>query len=104
LLGTTVAFAAVSVWNLPWLLHRVFGTSIAELAGAVMAPLAGGLLYGSGLWWAAHHHAPQGRLGLAFEMALAALGFALLSGLAILVKKEERATWRLRWQTVFARG
>jgi O-antigen/teichoic acid export membrane protein len=104
LLGTSFAFATVSLWCLPWLLRRVFGTPIAELARAVAVPLAGGLVYASALWWAAHHHEPQGRLGLAFEMALAALGFAALSALVILGKKDERALWRLRLQTVFARG
>lgn len=104
LLGTTFAFATVSLWWLPWLLHRVFGTSVAELARGVVVPLAGGLFYSAGVWWIAHHHDPYGRLGLALEMSVAALGFAILSGLAVLTRRDERALWRLRLQTVFARG
>jgi O-antigen/teichoic acid export membrane protein len=104
LLGTTFAFVSVSLWNLPWLLHRVFGTSTAALARAVMVPLAGGLVYAAGLWWLAHHHQPSGRLGLAVEMGAAALGFSALSGLAILLREDERTLWRLRLRTVFARG
>jgi len=70
----------------------------------VGGPLIGGLFYGSGLWWLAHHHEPHGRVGLAVEMALGALGFAALGGLAILLKADERTVWRLRLRTVFARG
>jgi hypothetical protein len=104
LLGTTLAFVTVSLWNFPWLLHRVFGTSIAALAQAVAVPLAWGLVYASGLWWISHHHEPYGKLGLALEMALAALGFAAASALAILLKDDQRQLWRLRLRSVFARG
>ena len=71
LLGSTVAFVAVSLWNFPWLLGRVFGTSIAALVRAVLVPLACGLPYAWGLWWVAQHHQPLGRIGLAAEMGLA---------------------------------
>lgn len=104
LLGTTLAFVTVSLWSLPWLLHRVFDTSIAALAQAVAVPLAWGLVYTSGLWWVTHHHEPYGKLGLALEMALAALGFAAASGLAILLKDDQRQLWRLRLRSVFVRG
>lgn len=104
LLGTTFAFVTVSLWSLPWLLRRVFGTSPLALAWAVAAPLAGGVFYTSVLWWITQRHQPSGRLGLAVEMSLAALGFALLSGLAILLNKDDRTLWRHRFQTVLARS
>lgn len=104
LLGTTCAFVTVSLWNLPWLLHHVFGTSPLDLMRGVAVPLAGGVLYTSGLCWLTQQHQPWGRLGLAVEMSGAAAGFALLSGLAILLNKEDRTLWRLRLQTVLARG
>jgi O-antigen/teichoic acid export membrane protein len=104
LLGTTFASVAVSLWNLPWLLRRVFGTSTRALARAVAVPLAWGVLYAGGLWWLAHHHRPYGQLGLIVEMGLAVLGFAALGGAAILLNADDRAVWRLRLRTVFARG
>ncbi|WP_406701335.1 polysaccharide biosynthesis C-terminal domain-containing protein (plasmid) [Singulisphaera sp. Ch08] len=104
LLGTTFAFVAVSLWMLPVLLYRVFGTSPVALARAVGGPLLGGIVYTGGLWWITQRHQPVGRLGLAIEMSLAALGFSILCGLAILLNKNDRTLWRLRLQTVFARG
>jgi hypothetical protein len=94
----------VSLWMLPRLLYRVFGTSPVALARAVGGPLIGGLFYTSGLWWVTQQHQPEGRLGLALEMSLAALGFSILCGLAILLNKNDRTLWRLRLQTVFARA
>lgn len=104
LLGTTFAFVTVSLWSLPWLLHRVFGTSPLALGRAVAVPLIVGVFSTSGLWWLTARHQPSGRLGLAVEMSVAALGFLALSGLAILLDKNDRTLWRLRLQTVFARS
>jgi O-antigen/teichoic acid export membrane protein len=104
LLGTTVGFVGVSLWNLPWLLHQVFGTSTHALIKAVAAPLGWGGLATSGLWWLAHHHEPYGRVGLAAEIALAVLAFAALGSGTILAEPAERALWRGRVRTVFARG
>jgi O-antigen/teichoic acid export membrane protein len=104
LLGTTVAFTTVILWSLPWRLHAVFGTSMPALARALAVPLAVGLPYASALWWIAHHHEPYGRIGLAFEMGTAALGFLAVAGASILRDAHERSLWRLRLRTVFARG
>jgi len=104
LLGTLCAFLAINLWYLPWLLHRVFGTSLQQLAWAVAAPLAGGLVYTTLLWKIARSHQPWGRLGLAVEMGVAALGFLALSGSFILLNKNDRTLWRLRLEGMFARG
>jgi O-antigen/teichoic acid export membrane protein len=104
LLGSTVAFVAVSLWNLPWLLSRVFGTSAIALARAVALPLVWGMPYVAGLWWLARHHQPHGRIGLAAEMGLAAMAFASLAVLTVLSDADARALWRLRLRSVLVRG
>jgi hypothetical protein len=54
-----------------------------------------GVPYALGLWWITHVHQPWGWPGLIAEMSLAALGFLVLSGAAIL-SPTDRALWRLR--------
>jgi O-antigen/teichoic acid export membrane protein len=78
LLGTLVAFTTVNLWWLPWLLRRVFGTSLWSLFAAVMLPLAIGLPYAVLAWWFAHRHVPWGWLGLASEMIAVALLYLVL--------------------------
>jgi MATE family multidrug resistance protein len=95
LAGTTLALSAVTVWYLPLLLLRVYGTDMSALAGAVLPPLAGGLLYVTALWWFARAHRPPGWPGLAAEMSLAALGFLAVGG-RLFVSADHRALWRAR--------
>jgi O-antigen/teichoic acid export membrane protein len=94
-LGTLVANLTISIWWLPALLRRVFGIAPRTLIGAVAWPLAWGLPYAAGLWWAAHVHQPWGWFGLLAEMGGAALAFLVLSSLVIL-SPTDRALWRMR--------
>ncbi len=43
LVGTLAGFVTVSIWYLPYKLHRTFGTSIPALARAVATPLVAGI-------------------------------------------------------------
>jgi O-antigen/teichoic acid export membrane protein len=95
LLGTLVAFVSVTLWWMPWLLGRVFGTSLRSLFGAVLLPLTIGWPYAAGIWWLAHAHIPWGWLSLASEMIVAALGYlALWWWLGL--RGSERKLWRMR--------
>ncbi len=95
LLGTTVSYAAISLWYLPRALQRTFGVSAAELAKAAARPAVWGALYALALWWLAQRHHPYGWLGLAVEMSLAALVFLAVSARWFLTA-EERTLWLAR--------
>lgn len=95
LLGSTVAFLAVSIWAFPWLLRRTFGTPLPALARAALRPLAWGLPYTGALWWVARRHRPPGWLGLAAEMSAAALGFLALCAYLVW-DRADRDRWRGR--------
>ena len=69
LLGTLVAMTLTTVWYVPVLLRRHFGTSLRRLATAVAVPLGWAVPYaGLSLWFAASHD-PAGWLMLLSEMA-----------------------------------
>jgi O-antigen/teichoic acid export membrane protein len=90
LLGTTIGFAAVSVWYLPALMQRVFGTSAGRLVKTVALPLVLGLPYGAGLHWVAGAQGQLGWMTLAVSMLLAAALFGLLCWFLILKGSERR--------------
>jgi O-antigen/teichoic acid export membrane protein len=94
-LGTLIAYVATSLWHLPGLLQRVFGTPPRELARSITMPLLLGLPYGAGLWWIAHSHQPPGWLALLAEMGAAAILYWAFAWVVI-VKRSERTTWIAR--------
>jgi O-antigen/teichoic acid export membrane protein len=96
LLGTTFASLVVGTWALPWLLKRTYGVSVWALLQATALPFCWGLLYTVGLWWVARCYPPPGWLALAIEMGLAALGFLIFGGAAVLAHPEKRALWQIR--------
>ena len=91
-LGTLIAYLATSLWHLPALLRRVFGTPMRGLARSITMPVVLGLPYGSGLWWIAHSHQPRGWLALLAEMGAAAVLYWAFAWVVI-VKRSERTTW-----------
>jgi len=90
LLGTTLGFVAVSVWYLPVLMHRVFGTNALRLARTVALPLIVGLPYGAGIRWIALAQSQPGWIELALSMLAAAMLFVLLCWFLILKESERR--------------
>ena len=97
-LGTMVAFLAVSTWYLPTLLKRLFGTSLRQLAIAIAAPLELGLPYAAILWWLARTREGRGLFQMASETAAEALLYLAACWLLIL-KRPERADWSERMRT-----
>ena len=95
LLGTTVAFASVGLWLLVWRLNREFGTPVAALVLAVVVPTAVGASVAGVLWWLTLDHGPTSWPGVAAAMALAALGMAALSWVALLTPRD-RDLWKKR--------
>jgi len=98
-LGTFVSFMAVSVWYLPLLLRRLFGTSLKELIGAIAAPLELGLPYAAIVWWVAEVHEAGGLLKTASEIGVAALLY-LASWWLVVLKRPERAGWSERIRVI----
>lgn len=95
LLGSTLAFAGISVWAVPLQLRRVFGTPLRELAKAVAVPFAAGAAATIGLWFFARAYEPAGWPGLIAAMSASAL-LMLALGAALLLTPEDRALWRQR--------
>jgi O-antigen/teichoic acid export membrane protein len=90
LVGTLTGFTAVSLWYIPKLLHRVFGTPLGRLAKATLAPLALGIPYAGGVWWMARSHPPTGWLNLGGHMAAAVLVYLALCWLLLLDRGTRR--------------
>ena len=86
---------AVSVWYLPLLLRRLFGTSARELVVAVAIPLATGLPYAIATEAVARAYPPSGWIALGTEMAVVALCFAVASWL-FLFRADEKTLWPQR--------
>ncbi len=95
LLGTLIAFLAVSMWYLPLLLRRLFGTSRRELAMAAAVPLSTALPYAIATEAVARAYPPSGWIALGTEIAVLGLCFAAASWLFIL-REDEKTLWRQR--------
>ncbi len=94
-LGTLIAFVAVSCWYLPLLLRRLFGTSLKALIGAIAAPVELGLPYAAIVWRISEIHEPKSLFVAAFEIAAAA-SLYLASWWLVVLKRPERARWAER--------
>lgn len=95
LLGSTIGFAAVGLWALPWRLRVVFGTSIQGLARAMGVPCATGAIAGWGLYVLVRWYEPRGWVEVLAGMSLSGLAMLALSFLTLLTS-EDRALWRGR--------
>lgn len=73
LLGTLIGLLGVSVWYLPRLLHKVFGTRTRELVKAVVTPVLLGMPYAAGLLWITGAYPPRGWFSLIAHMGVAVL-------------------------------
>jgi O-antigen/teichoic acid export membrane protein len=103
LVGTLTGFTAVSLWYIPKLLQRVFGTPLGRLAKATLAPLALGVPYAGGVWWMARSNPPAGWLNLGGHMAAAVLVYLGLCWL-LLLDRETRRQITQRLVVVLAPG
>ncbi|MDM9383273.1 lipopolysaccharide biosynthesis protein [Chlorogloeopsis sp. ULAP01] len=101
LLGTFIAFTTISLWQLPLLMRKVFGTSLKQLFFAVAKPLAVGIPYGLVVWCIARSHTPLGWLGLAAEMAVSAILYLVMAWLLVL-NQTERSQWNNRLRMLFS--
>src|SRR5258708_12594834 len=81
LIGTSVGFVAVTVWFIPWQLHKTFGISARQLVAAVAKPVTLGIPYGVALSLFERSHVPSGWFELGSEMLAAALPYLDLAGL-----------------------
>jgi O-antigen/teichoic acid export membrane protein len=77
LIGTCVAIASTTLWYLPLLLQRRFGTDPAALARAVVLPVLWAALPAAGIVYVAKHHPPASWPALGLHGAAA--GLLLLS-------------------------
>lgn len=91
-IGTSVGLGAVSLWYLPTLLGRVFGTSVKHLAGAVAAPLAFAVPYTALVWWFAERYPPTGWFDLAAKLAVWPAVFLVVWWLLMLDRSAKAAT------------
>jgi O-antigen/teichoic acid export membrane protein len=95
LLGTTIAFATISIWYLPWLLKTLFGTDINELVEAIAIPAASAVPYLLAVGWFEGLRISNGWIGMALEMSTCAL-FYVAACWALLLDGEDRALWKQR--------
>lgn len=100
LLGTTVAFLAVSSWFLPRLMKAMFGTSTIRLAAAAGVPALLAIPCSALTWWVSRAHTPASWLGIAYHMAAAAVLYLALSWLLVL-DRGERASLVDRFKLAF---
>jgi O-antigen/teichoic acid export membrane protein len=82
-LGTTVAFLAVSAWYLPRVMTELFGTPGWDLISAVMFPAFIAIPYAAIVWLFARNYEATGWFGIAYHMALAATVYLGLSWLLV---------------------
>src|SRR6185436_17318287 len=95
LIGTLVGVVSVSLWYIPRLLERTFGTPVLALARAAALPLVWGIPIDAGLWWFARRHPPESWLELLVELAVSGL-ILLTFWWVFALTKEERDSFRAR--------
>lgn len=103
LVGTLTGFTAVSLWYIPKMLHRVFGTPLKQLARAALAPVLLGAPYAGGVWWIAGSNPPAGWFSLGAHIAAAVLFYLALAWL-LLLDSETRRQITQRLMLLFASG
>ncbi len=97
LLGSLASFVLISLWWTPLLLRQVFGTNLRQLFWAIAKPLTIGIPYALLMAGFAQTHRPWGWLGLAAEMAGAALLYFAITWFMVF-SSTERAVWHERLQ------
>ena len=95
LIGTSVGFVAVTVWFIPWQLHKTFGISARQLVAAVAKPVTLGIPYVVALSLFERSHVPSGWFELGSEMLAAALVYLGLAWL-LLLTPSDRQEWSNR--------
>lgn len=102
-LGTLVGFIAVSSWYFPWLLRRLFETSLMELFKATVLPLISGIPFALMVWWMARALPPWGWIDMGIEMGGAATVY-LLSWWLIGLSSVEKELWLQRARALMPRS
>jgi O-antigen/teichoic acid export membrane protein len=102
LIGTLVGLVSVSLWYLPRLLRREFGTPLDQLTKSVVSPLVLGVPYAWVLWWVATTYEPVGWITLSVHMGTAALVYLVLWW-GLMLDREKRAVVNERLETIFRR-
>jgi len=90
MLGTTVSFLAVSAWFMPRAMADRFGTSPAQLLSAVGIPALLAMPFGALTWWFSRTYGATDWIGLACQMATAAVTYLAFSWLLVF-DRDERA-------------
>jgi O-antigen/teichoic acid export membrane protein len=103
LLGTTLGYFSTSLWYIPLMLRREFGTPTGPLFLSAARPLALGLPYAVALYCFASSHDPWGLLGLALEMGVSALVFLAIS-FRLVLSPTDRAAWSTRFRSAIRRN
>lgn len=99
--GTLLAFVGISMWYLPAILARTFGTKPLDLLFALCEPLIVGAPYGVLAWSFASRYGHPDWFGMAWQMTAMALGYLAIAWLVIL-PKSERALWIERFRLTVA--
>jgi O-antigen/teichoic acid export membrane protein len=102
LLGTSIGFAAVSLWYLPKLLKEVFGTPPDQLFKAITYPLLLGVPYTLGVWWVASTFEPVGWIQLGVQIAASPFGYLALWWL-LMLDRDQRARVAERVRKIIGR-
>ena len=90
--GTLLAFVGAYSWSVPRLLNRRFGTSIPEIARAVLLPFIVGAPYTIMISLWARTNQPRGWFDLILSMATASVAYVLVAWCTIFTRTE-RAFW-----------
>ncbi len=88
-LGTTAGFLSVSIWYLPMLLRRCFGTSPGDLMRAAAWPALSAAPFFAGVWALARSFPPSGWIDMGAEMAAVAVGYLTIWWIAGLTAREK---------------
>lgn len=100
LLGTMIAFAAISSWAIPRVLQNVFGIDPKRLWFAALSPFAWALPNGLLWWWLARNHRPNNWAMLGVEIMAAATSFLVLWWI-VQLSPAQRAVWHHRFRLAF---
>jgi O-antigen/teichoic acid export membrane protein len=103
LLGTTIGFLSVSIWYLPMLLRRCFGTSPGDLMRAAALPALSAAPFFAGVYALARSFPPSGWIDMGAEMVAVAIAYLAIWWIAGLTARE-RELWVQRLHLLIPGG
>ncbi len=99
LLGTFISLTTISIWQLPLIMHSVFGVSLRSLFMAIAQPLSVAIPYATCVWILAKNNSHWGWLGLAIGVGLTLVGYIFLAW-CLVFDRAEKAAWIARFKSL----